>query len=249
MQESAASQEQALHRFNGELRGKARDFNWHNVVGFWCAVPLFVIVLGATVISYPWASNLAYRIVGDEPPAPARPAGNASVAARPARAARPEGWGRHNVSVKRLPLDPLWARAEQQVPGWRSIALRIPTSAEAPAVFTIDEGTGGQPQKRATLTLNQATAEVVRWEPFASLSTGRQFRTWLRFAHTGEFYGFTGQTIAGIASLGGAVLVCTGILLAFRRLLAWRQRLLTPRRVVAHPAALNSLHQPADERA
>src|SRR6185295_3839500 len=49
--------------FNGGLRGKARDFNWHNTIGFWSAVPLFVVVLGATVISYPWASDLPYRIV------------------------------------------------------------------------------------------------------------------------------------------------------------------------------------------
>ena len=59
--------------FNGGLRGKARDFNWHNTIGFWSAVPLFVVVLGATVISYPWASDLPYRIVGEEPPPRARP--------------------------------------------------------------------------------------------------------------------------------------------------------------------------------
>jgi uncharacterized iron-regulated membrane protein len=236
--------------FNGALRGKARDFNWHNVFGFWCAIPLFIIVLGATVISYPWASNLAYRIVGDQPPAPAQPAGNAGAAARAAGGPGGEGQRRREASSEQHPLDPLWARAEQQVPAWRSIALRVPTSAEAPAVFTIDEGTGGQPQKRGTLTLNQATADVVRWEPFASLSTGRQFRTWLRFAHTGEVYGFTGQAIAGIASFGGAVLVCTGMLLAFRRMLAWRQRVGAPRRVTASvpAAAMGALREATDER-
>ena len=26
--------------FKGGLRGKARDFNWHNTIGFWSAVPL-----------------------------------------------------------------------------------------------------------------------------------------------------------------------------------------------------------------
>jgi uncharacterized iron-regulated membrane protein len=54
--------------FRRGLPGKARDFNWHNVIGFWSAVPLFVVVLSATVISYPWASNLVYRLVGEEPP-------------------------------------------------------------------------------------------------------------------------------------------------------------------------------------
>jgi uncharacterized iron-regulated membrane protein len=30
--------------FKGGLRGKARDFNWHNTVGFWSAIPLAIVV-------------------------------------------------------------------------------------------------------------------------------------------------------------------------------------------------------------
>ena len=48
---------------------KARDFNWHNVIGIWSAVPLFIVVLSAVPISFPWASDLVYRAVGEEPPA------------------------------------------------------------------------------------------------------------------------------------------------------------------------------------
>ncbi|HEX6214823.1 MAG TPA: PepSY domain-containing protein, partial [Vicinamibacterales bacterium] len=61
-------------------------------------------------------------------------------------------------------------------------------------------------------------------ETFERLSAGRRARSWLRFAHTGEFYGLMGQTIAGIASLGGVFLVYTGFALAIRRLLAWIKR-------------------------
>ena len=43
-------------------RPKARDFNWHNVIGFWSCVPLAIVVAGAVPISYPWASDLVYRI-------------------------------------------------------------------------------------------------------------------------------------------------------------------------------------------
>jgi hypothetical protein len=42
--------------------------------------------------------------------------------------------------------------------------------------------------------------------------------------HTGEFYGATGQTVAGLASAAGAMLVFTGLSLAFRRLYAWLGR-------------------------
>jgi uncharacterized iron-regulated membrane protein len=131
----------------------------------------------------------------------------------------------------------LWPKAEQQVPEWRTINLRIPTGPDAPVVFTIDQGYAGQPQKRGTLTLNRASGEVVSWEPYSSLSTGRRLRTWLRFVHTGEFYGLTGQTIAGIASAGGAVLVYTGLALALRRFVAWRARGRSARQDYRQPAA------------
>ncbi len=96
--------------------------------------------------------------------------------------------------------------------------MRLAASDRAPVVFTIDASDGGQPQKRATLTLNRRTGEVEKWEPFASQDAGRRARTWFRFVHTGEYYGIAGQTIAGIASAGGALLVWTGLSLALRRL-------------------------------
>ena len=130
-------------------------------------------------------------------------------------------------------LDAAWARAEQQVAGWRSISVRIPGAAAETAAFTIDRGTAGQPQKRGTLTVNTRTADVVKWEPFASLSAGRRLRSYLRFGHTGEVWGLAGQTIAGLASLGGAVLVYTGLALAVRRLWAWRARRATARDAIA----------------
>lgn len=196
--------------FRRGLPGKARDFNWHNVIGFWSLAPLFVIVLSGVVISYTWAGNLVYRTVGEQPPAPARPA---SASAKQSK---------NEVSL--AGMDALWARAAQQVPGWRTITLRLPATPDAPAVFAIDGGYAGEPHKRATLTLDARTGTVMRWETFAELSRGRRLRSILRFAHTGEIGGLAGQTIAGIVSLGAVVLVWTGLALSWRRLTAWRGR-------------------------
>ena len=215
----------AVALFRTGLPGKARDFNWHNVIGIWSAVPLAIVVATAAPISFPWANTLVYRIVGEDPPAPA--AGN-----RPANGeqrgggARDGGRGERQAqqAVHTDGLNALWQRAEEQVPDWRSINLRLSSSATAPAVFAIDGGNGGQPQLRSTLTLDPATGQVARWEPFESQTPGRRLRSWSRFTHTGEYYGLVGQTIAGIVSAGGAVLVYTGISLALRRLLAWNSR-------------------------
>lgn len=193
--------------FRRGLPAKARDFNWHNTIGFWSSVPLFVIVLSSVVISYTWAGNLVYRIVGETPPAPRANQQNAN-----ARENR-------DAPVAVNDLDTAWLRAEQRVGDWQSISL--PLSNAPQLTFNIDTGTGGQPQKRAQLVLDRTTGEVVRWEPFSSYSRGRQLRSILRFAHTGEVLGLAGQTVAGAVSMGGAVLVLTGLGLALRRLYAW----------------------------
>jgi len=199
--------------FRRGLPARARDFNWHNVIGFWSAVPLFIVVLSAVVISYTWAGNLVYRIVGETTPAPR--------ANQPAPASANNEKPKVDLSNN---LQPGWTRAEQQVSDWRSITLQLPTSATAPLTFNIDRGTGGQPQKRAQLVLDRPTGDVVRWEPFSSQTRGRQLRSILRFAHTGEVAGIVGQTIAALVSIGGAFLVITGLALAMRRLVAWLSR-------------------------
>ena len=68
--------------FRGGLPGKARDFNWHNTIGVWSAIPLAIVVASGVVISYPWASNLVYRIAGEAPPARAAPRAAAKAGRR-----------------------------------------------------------------------------------------------------------------------------------------------------------------------
>jgi uncharacterized iron-regulated membrane protein len=123
----------------------------------------------------------------------------------------------------------------------------MPDSNSKPVNFLIDQGMGGQPHLRSTLTLDRQTAEVVKWETFAGFSTGRQMRTWLRFIHTGEAGGFVGQTIAGIASAGACVLVWTGLALSWRRFRAWRGRLGMPVAAVRAPQSVGGFADSALE--
>jgi uncharacterized iron-regulated membrane protein len=204
----------AVAWFRGGLRGKARDFNWHNVVGLWSVVPLFVVVLSGVVISYPWAGDLVYRVMGEAPPASGRPAAAPGGRGRQARAAVLSDAG----------LEAVLTRATGQLDAWRAISLRIPDAAQTPVVVTVDHGQPGQPHLRETLTFDRATGDPVRRETFADASAGRRARMVLRFAHTGEILGIPGQTIAGLVSAGGALLVYTGIALSLRRFAAWRRR-------------------------
>jgi uncharacterized iron-regulated membrane protein len=203
------------------LRGKARDFNWHNSIGFWCAPFIIVITLTASVMSYQWANDLLYRLTGNTPP-PVAGAGGGGAAA--ARGNRPAGRERSAAAAPSIDLDALAMRAAGQVPGWVAITLRLPQRPGGPVMAFIQEPPSGHPNPRSVLTLDGATAQVARWEPFAGANLGRKLRALVRVLHTGEVGGVVGQAIAGLASAGGVFLVCTGVALACRRLRAWSIR-------------------------
>ena len=96
--------------FSGKLRGRARDWNWHNVIGIWAAPVLVVLTLSGMVISYRWASEMVYNVTGTSSSAPS--AGPA-VAVSPAPAgARPLGY------------EALVAAVQKEVPRWGQITLR-----------------------------------------------------------------------------------------------------------------------------
>jgi len=239
--------------FRGGLKGKARDWNWHNTIGLWAWLPLVAVVGSGVIMSYQWANDLLYTATGSPIPqlkGPISPKGKEGFGKGKGKGG-PEfakGFGKG----KELPggaaggpggpggpgfggfgggapanwdgVNRAFARAKQQVAGWKSIRVQGSSNVNAPFSLAIDSGDGGQPQSRGTMTVNRQTGEVERWADFSSQSLGQRLRTLARFTHTGESLGFWGQTIAGLATLGGCVMVYTGLALSFRRWLAWRRR-------------------------
>ena len=194
--------------FRRGTSGKARDFNWHTTIGFWCSSILIILTLTATVISYQWASNLVYTLTGNDPPAANQ---------------RPQSGPPADADAETpVDVDRLWETASAYPASWRSISMRLPVAKEA--VFTIDEGRSWNTFGRSTLTLDSGTAQVTKWEAYGEQNAGRQLRSWMRFTHTGETGGLVGQFIAFVACVGGAFLVYTGFSLALRRFGNWRTR-------------------------
>jgi uncharacterized iron-regulated membrane protein len=223
--------------FKSKLSGRARDWNWHNVVGFWTAPILLVLTATALPLSYGWASDLIYRLTGTTAPAvnfpapesPREPASNKVVAGAP------------------LALDELVTRVQQSTPNWEQITYRMPgapnggprnrdTRSETsttpspadrggqaayrtpgPAVFTVREAGAWPRTATATLTLDPFTGAVLRRDGFTNQNLGRRVRFWTRFLHTGEALGPAGSFLAAVACVGGLVLVITGFALAARR--------------------------------
>ena len=195
--------------FRSTKSGKARDFNWHNTIGFWTSQVLIVLTLTATMISYQSAGNLIYTLTGNEIPSqkPAPPP------------ATPQA---DQPFVVPANLNALWATAESHTTGWKTISLKLPVAKDA--VFTIDEARSINIFGRSALTVDATTADVSKWEPYAEQNSARQIRSWFRFTHTGESLGIIGQIIGFFACIGGAFLVYTGLALSVRRLSAFIRR-------------------------
>ncbi|WP_213804683.1 PepSY-associated TM helix domain-containing protein [Granulicella sp. dw_53] len=202
--------------FRKKMKGRAREWNLHNIAGFWLALPLLVISSTGSVMAYGWANDLMYRAAGTPlpPRAPERQVIKGSL---------------RDLTL----LDPLVARAKQQDPHWYSLLMRLPGEKDKSVTFSVDEGLGGRPEQRAQLVIGLKDAKVMRWEPFSNQSRGRQWRLYTRYLHTGEMYGVVGELVAMIAALAGLVLVWTGFSLATRRLIAWRRRTAKSARTVS----------------
>ena len=210
---------------------KARDFNWHHVFGIWSAIPLAVVVATATVFSYPWANDLVYRAVGEQPP---RSGGGGGGGARRAASRsgrdRPERHRDRPVGLRRATRARGRARRMAHAdaePSVRSATRRPCGSASTKA--TAASRTCATPSRST-----RSTGAVESYAPFSSQTTGQKARSWIRFLHTGEALGIVGQTIAGLVSFTSILMVWTGLALAYRRLL---QPLLRRKRATTTPGA------------
>ncbi|EIP98765.1 putative iron-regulated membrane protein [Opitutaceae bacterium TAV1] len=290
-----------------KLRGRARDWNWHNVVGFWSLPVLIVLTATGMVISYRWASNLVWRVAGEEPPAQGAGPGGAAASGSDLKIDRPEG-------ARRIGYAGAFEHIAAAIPDWSQITLREGLGgrrgAPPPAAATGDssapaeaagqrpaaeslagnatgrgersggeraargergergqgaERRSGQGEQRAggggrapqpysatvrqdavwppfastQLVLNPWTGETLSRSGYADQTPGRKLRGWMRQLHTGAALGWPGQLLAGLASLGGVVLVYTGFALSWRRFFQ-RRKIAAP---VVSPAA-----EPARQR-
>ena len=199
---------------------RARDYNWHHVLGIWMAIPLLVLIVTGSVFSFRWTGDVIYAALGVERPERAVPAGGRGQGPRGARGQAQGGGRAFNVATPAgmLTLDQLAQVASEVSPDWRELAITLPRPRQAEVEVLIDCGSGGQPTLRETIKLDRVTGKMVERTTFEQLPAAQRIRGTIRFLHTGEYFGVIGQTIAGLASLAGVLMVWTGLALAYRRL-------------------------------
>ncbi|MBK1833955.1 PepSY-associated TM helix domain-containing protein [Roseibacillus ishigakijimensis] len=230
--------------FNRKARGKARDFNWHNVIGFWCLLPLVVMIVTGVYFSYNWGRNLTDTLLGASP-ALILPEGGVATLRR---------------GGPPLSLEERFTIAVRAFPRWET--LRLPAASGRASADGRGRGQGGGGGRGrggpgsaggghnhgggghnhgggggrnpfairveesgftllhipSQILIHPRTGEILDTLSPDSLTLRQKLRTSIRSLHTGEAGRFAGKLIAFLACLGGLLLVYTGFALSIRRL-------------------------------
>jgi uncharacterized iron-regulated membrane protein len=234
----------AVTIFKPFARGKARDWNWHTVLGFYTLLPLLFIAVTGVVIGDRRVNDWMFRTFGldlaaERQAAAAqrqaqKPSGNTGVddsesadEKKPAAATQPARVRRPPRDVPPEDFHRLWTAAVNHRPDWTMISTAWPIVRNGRANFAIDTGSNAnntQPMARVSLGLNASDTAVVRNDTWAELHPARKARAVVRHGHTGEFLGLWGQTLAGVVSLVSALLCYTGFALSWRRFFGKKKR-------------------------
>ena len=203
--------------FRRGARGAARDLNWHRVVGIWSCAPLALIAATGVATSYPGVGDRVFPVVARVVPAGEWPGrgggGGAGGVGGVGGASAPGGTGASGAD-----LAAVLATAEAWAPGWRTLTLTMPRPTDEEVEVEVQAGRAGQPHRAGVLAVDARTGAVREWRSFADDAPGRRAQQFLRYAHTGEYWGLGGQLLAGLFSLAAALMVWTGLSLAARRL-------------------------------
>lgn len=211
--------------FRRDIRGRARDWNWHHVFGFWSAPILILTTFTGVVMSFHAVGDLIYK----------RPPGEAADITLPSPGA----------GSRPLDADALFGVARTNFPAWQKMTLKMNArrprgggearangavpAAEVNATNRPVVNRGAQPVQLAVedaaswspipaqLTLNPYTGEVLKKEVLEDFDFRRAFRAMNRSLHTGEAGGWAGEICSFLACFGALMLIWTGFALAWRR--------------------------------
>ena len=209
----------------GNFRGKARDFNWHMVFGFWSLPVLVVLVATGVVISFEWGHRIPFILAGEEPPK----SRNYGMMAVPPAVVPTPAPGARFVSAETL-----LERAAAEFPAWETVRL--------PLVSSETSAPGGVKPLAAGVTVPDAmpsrayvpvemdpfTGNILQATRFDDRSPGLRARVWMRFLHTGGAFGLPGKIVATLATAASLILVYTGFALSWRRFFRRRVTSLKP---------------------
>lgn len=140
--------------FRRGLGAKARDFNWHNTIGFWLGIPLLLVAVSGVFISYQWPGRWLDRALGS--PEERAAAISASASSGVARGGTGGGEAAVGALAPSAAIASYFTAATTAVPDWALVTITLPTPGDTVATVAVAEGNPYRPDLTSTLTLDRA---------------------------------------------------------------------------------------------
>lgn len=199
----------------GHLKGKARDWQWHNAFGALALPCLVLLCLTGSVFSWKWAEALLFRSVGSEPPkaqATARPAPGKESPSGERTGKGPRGKGAKAAPVAwQAAMDTVLPRV---LSPWGTLVLR---TGQKPGEALSVMARAPKAHKSDGVTFKLGSKGEVTAVTKSRNDAGSRLRRIMKPLHTGQYFGVLGQTAMFLTSLSCAMLVWTGAALSLRR--------------------------------
>lgn len=183
-------------RYDSSLRGPARTLNLHRTVGVYVGLVVMASALTGLPQAFKWYKQGLYTAVGSPKPAKAP----------------------HSApSDSHVTLEQAWLIGQKTVPGATVSQLRYPEKAKDAIEMFFIERNAPHPNARTYLYLDSGTGAALRFEPYATSSTGNKLYFWMLSWHNGLVGGLAGQCLMLFGLLGVPLLGYTGISSFLRR--------------------------------
>ncbi len=188
----AAAKQRFRFRWKKDTKWKRKNYDLHNILGFYAMLVLLIIALTGLVISYPWFSN-AVQWLGN---------GGKKTMAPPAVLA-------DSLATQVLTLDHIIVNATNSVPPGSTLLVTLPKDPNT--VVSVFARRDGKPLYNAIrMKFDQHTAAPLWRRSFADMPGGERLQAMNYDIHVGAVLGLPGKMLAFLASLIAASLPVTG---------------------------------------
>lgn len=201
-------------------KGKARDYNWHKVFGFWALPFLLIITITGSFFSYEWMKNATASLLGPPPPR------NLEI---------PAAFKDHfRDKSPKLTQEEIFQAARGWSTTWDTIHLPLPHKAQRrperkqhgkhghharPSfAIAITESDVYFPRRPSQILISPRSGELIAANDVKNFSFSQKILSSIKGIHTGEAGFLPGKIITFLAAISATILTYTGFALSFRRL-------------------------------
>ncbi|WP_343746215.1 PepSY-associated TM helix domain-containing protein [Chitinophaga sp.] len=188
----AAAKQRFRFKWKESTKWKRKNYDLHNILGFYAMIILLVISITGLVISYRWVSNGVQWIAnGGKPTVLPAPVFSDTT----------------NVNV--YSLEKILADAVVKAPEGTTFFVSVPNNEKA--AVSVFARRDGKPLYKATrMQYDQHTGTLLASRTFADMGNGERINAMNYDIHVGAALGIPGKILAFLASLIAASLPVTG---------------------------------------